>query len=762
MTEAERIVVRGTVENVIYQNNLNGYTVFELRPDSVDDNHDRDEPEITCVAKMPGLNPGEQMTLTGTYIVHAAYGRQFQVEMYEKTMPVSADGIARYLGSGVIRGIGEKLAQRIVKEFGADTFIVLENSPEKLAQVRGITVEKALAIGVRFAETFAERSTMMFLQNLGITPVYAQKIFKKFKQGAIDAVKNNPYVLAEDVIGIGFKMADSIAARLGVDRAAPARVKAGVQYILNQAAANGHVYLPKTMLLEAAAELLLVPEELAEDMLTSMQFEHTIWQEKRDGDTIVYLNMYYYAESYIAKKLLELTQNALDKSAQVDKAIERIGKEQDVQLAERQKEAVRAAMESGVLVITGGPGTGKTTTINTIIQLLMQSDITIELAAPTGRAAKRMTEATGVPAKTIHRLLGVSFGEEDSASRRMRFEKNEADELEADVIIIDESSMIDVMLMSHLLKAIPNGARLILVGDIDQLPSVGAGNVLKDIIASDAVRVIRLTDIFRQAQESAIVMNAHRINNGEQLLLNDKNSDFFFVKRPNIESTAQAVVELVTKRLPEYAQADSLRDIQVLTPMRKTALGVAELNKLLQAALNPPHPARMEKELRGNVLREGDKVMQIKNNYNMAWFTRDARGRTTDEGMGIFNGDEGIIQKIDDPGQTIDVLFDDDRLVRYDYTQLDELELSYAVTIHKSQGSEYKIVVIPLFGGPPMLLSRNLLYTAVTRAKTLAVIVGQPETLFRMVDNNRETHRNTTLCERIQKMLAFMEANEDA
>ena len=757
----EPIVLAGTVENVIYQNSMNGYTVFELHPDNGGDDDDMED--ITCVAKMPDLNPGEQLRLSGSYVMHAAYGRQFQVEMYEKMMPASADGMSKYLGSGVIRGIGEKLAQRIVDKFGDDTFTVLENSPELLAQIRGITMEKALAIGVRFAETFAQRNTMMFLQNIGITPVYAQKIYKKYKQNSIDTVKANPYVLADDVIGIGFKSADAIAARLGVDRSAAARVKAGMRYVLNQAAGQGHVYLPKAALLDAAAELLLVSNELAEDVLTTMQFEHMVWQEKLNDEIVVYLNMYYYAESYVAKKILELSQNAVDKSKQVDKAMAKIEREQEIVLADNQRQAVRAAMESGVLVITGGPGTGKTTTINTIIRMLLESGCTIELAAPTGRAAKRMTEATGMPAKTIHRLLDVKFGGDDGEnSRMMRFEKNEEDELESDVVIIDESSMIDIMLMNHLLKAIPTGARLILAGDIDQLPSVGAGNVLKDIIASDAVRVVRLTEIFRQAQESAIVMNAHRINHGERPLLNEKDSDFFFVKRASMESTAQAVVELVTKRLPEYAQVDGARDIQVLTPMRKTPLGVTELNKVLQAVMNPPHPARAEKELRNYVFREGDKVMQIKNNYNLAWFVRNASGRTVDEGLGVFNGDEGIIRKINDVEQTIDVIYDDERLVRYDYTQLDELELSYAVTIHKSQGSEYKVVVIPLFGGPPMLLSRNLLYTAVTRAKTLAVVVGQPETLFRMVENDREIYRHSTLCQKIQKMKAFAEMGEEA
>ena len=753
----ERVILSGTVENIIYQNSLNGYTVFELNAFVGDENIE----EVTCIATMPELCPGETLKLSGHYVMHAAYGRQFQVDLYEKEMPATADGMEKYLGSGVIRGIGEKLAHRIVEKFGEDTFTILENSPELLARVRGITMEKALAIGVRFSETYALRNTMMFLQNLGVTPVYAQKIHKRYKQNAIETVKANPYVLADDVIGIGFKMADAIAMRLGVDRSSSARVKAGMRYALNQSTTNGHVYLPKEELVAAAAMLLEAPEELMEDTLTAMQFEHQLWQEKKpNGNGIaIYLNMFYYAESYAAKKLMELTRNVLNKSAQVEQEMAAMEAEQGLTLAANQREAVRASMESGVLVITGGPGTGKTTTINTIIRLLLNSGSTIELAAPTGRAAKRMTEATGMPAKTIHRLLGVSFG--DESSRQMSFEKNESDELEADVIIIDESSMIDIMLMNHLLRAIPNGARLILVGDVDQLPSVGAGNVLKDIIASEAVRVVRLSEIFRQAQESAIVMNAHRINRGEKPLLNEKQSDFFFVRRGNMEDCVRAVVELVSTRLPDYAQADAVRDIQVLTPMRKTPLGVAGLNEALQAALNPPNPARAEKELRNITFREGDKVMQIKNNYNLPWFIRDARGRTVDEGLGVFNGDEGVIQKINDVEQTLDVLYDDERLVRYDYSQLDELELSYAVTIHKSQGSEYRVVVIPLFNGPPMLLSRNLLYTAVTRAKELCVVVGREETMARMAENDREVRRYSMLKERIQKMKAFLDGLEE-
>ena len=754
---SEQVILSGVVENIIYQNGMNGYTVFELRPET--DGDDEFE-ELTCVATIPELNPGEQLRLSGSYTMHALYGRQFQVTYYEKTMPVTTDGMAKYLGSGIIKGVGEKLAQRIVAQFGEDTFVVLENSPELLARVRGITMEKALSIGVRFAETFAQRSTVMFLQNLGISPVYAQKIYKRYKNNAIDTIKNNPYVLADEIIGIGFKLADQIAARLGVDKAAPARIKAGVKYTLMQATGQGHVYLPKALLLQTAGEILDVPQALVDDHLTAMQFEHSIWQEKRDDDAIVYLNMYYYAESYVAKKLLALTQNVLDKSAQVDKEMKKLEAEQGIDLAENQKTAARAAMESGVLVITGGPGTGKTTTINTIIRLLQSSGCEIELAAPTGRAAKRMTEATGMQAKTIHRLLGATFNGDENA-RSMGFEHGEGSELESDVIIIDESSMIDIMLMNHLLKAIPTGARLILVGDVDQLPSVGAGNVLKDIIASSAVRVVRLTEIFRQAQQSAIVMNAHRINKGERPLLNEKESDFFFVKRTNLDDAVHAIVDLVTKRLPSYAGAKGSHDIQVLTPTRKTPLGVAGLNGVLQAALNPPHPSRAEREQRGMVFREGDKVMQIKNNYNMAWYVKDSYGKTVDEGLGVFNGDEGIVARINDVGQWVDVLYDDERLVRYDYTQLDELELSYAVTIHKSQGSEYKVVVIPIFNGPPMLLSRNLLYTAVTRAKELAVIVGMPETLFRMVENDREVNRYSTLCERIQKMRKFTEGAGD-
>lgn len=744
---AEDIVIEGSVEDIIFQNKENGYAVFTISTK---------EEDIICVGTVPQLHTGETLHITGSYVVHPTYGKQFQIHLFEKAAPTTLEGIEKYLSSGVIRGIGPKTAKKIVERFGEETFFIIEEKPDRLVEIKGINYEKAMSINAVFNEQYELRKAMLFLQDFGITPVYAMKIYKKYKGRTYEIVKANPYRLADDIFGIGFKMADRLAASAGIEADSPHRIKSGIKFVLNQAAANGHVFLPKNELKQKTTELLEIDTELVDDCLIELQMEHQIWQEKLADLEIVYLNSYYYAEMAVAKKLIELSldyqpMNYVD----MDKAIQRIEEKTQICLADNQRQAVREASANGLLVITGGPGTGKTTTINTIIKMLEEEKNEIILAAPTGRAAKRMTEATGREAQTIHRLLGINFINEDS--RHQTFDKNEDNPIEADVIIIDESSMVDILLMHSLLKAIPQGTRLILVGDVDQLPSVGAGNVLKDIIKSQKLKVVRLQEIFRQAQESAIIMNAHRINQGIEPVLNEKEKDFFFMRRAQSEEVVNTIVELVTKRLPSFTSCNAISEIQILTPMRKSPIGVQNLNTVLQNALNPPEKGKSEKETRNIIFRQGDKVMQIKNNYNIVWKMMGTNGKRIEEGTGVFNGDEGIISYIDEKNDCLTVTFDDNKQVDYDYTQLDELELAYAITIHKSQGSEYPVVIIPVHNGPPMLMSRNLLYTAVTRAKQLVVVVGLQETIKKMINNNREISRYSSLDHRISTLYDFFQ-----
>lgn len=780
--ENENIVtIDGIVGGIIFQNAENGYCVFTLEPDNFDDEKSKDvektdksnsdDDEIVCVGYIPSLSEGESIHITGSFVIHPAYGRQLKIDLYEKTIPKTERGIEKYLASGVIKGIGKKIANKIVSKFGTQTLNIMENEPEKLSAIRGISPEKALAIGEIFHEQAQLRRAMLFLQDYGISPIYSLKIYKRFKDNTIKTVTTNPYILADEISGIGFKISDLIAEKVGIEKNSPFRVKSGIKYILNHASLSGNVYLPFGDVIKETSALLELPDELIENGLIELNLSKQIRIEENTDDqktavnsdaffeknqsmaaeTMVFLNSYHYAENYVAKKLVELSMIVSDDSSDYDKEIKELEKESGITLAENQKTAIKESMQNGVLVITGGPGTGKTTTINTIIKLLKKNGMEIELAAPTGRAAKRMSETTNMEAQTIHRLLGITYLSE--SGKRQTFDKDEENPIETDVIIIDESSMVDILLMYNLLKAIPHGTRLILVGDVDQLPSVGPGNVLKDTIASGVIKVVRLTEIFRQAQESAIVMNAHRINSGEYPVLNEKGKDFFFMKRYDVNTVCSTILELATTRLPAYMKCDKLKDIQLLTPMRKSQLGITNLNKLLQNALNPPNNLKEEKEFRNIIFREGDKVMQIKNNYNMVWRISDKNtNKQLEEGVGIFNGDEGIIQRINLESEYIDVLFDDIKTVRYDFTQLDELELSYAVTIHKSQGSEYKVVIIPVHSGPSMLMNRNLIYTAVTRAKELAVLVGIPETLYKMIDNNKEINRYTYLKSRIKQM----------
>ena len=747
----DELKITGEVEDIIYQNKDNGYTVFTLTTE---------DDEVTCVGTVPDIHSGETLEIRGSWTMHALYGRQVQVQYYEKAMPATAAGMEKYLSSGLIKGIGAKTAKRIVERFGEATFYVIEEKPDMLTEIKGISYDKAQKISEAFCEQHELRRAMMFLQGFDISPAYAMRIYKKYKSRTFDIVKNNPYRLADDVTGIGFKMADKMAASAGIAADDPNRVKAAVKYVLNTAAGNGDCYLPKDALIDQCVELLELHPLAVENAIRELQVDSQIWQERLNGLDCVYLNYYFYAEMSVAKRLLELSAEYEAPDLEyIEKEIRKVEKETGVTLALEQRMAVAEAMSNGVLIITGGPGTGKTTTINTIIRILQQEEQEVVLAAPTGRAAKRMTEATGVEAQTIHRLLGVNFMGEDN--RRQTFDKNEDDPIEADVIIVDESSMVDISLMQAFLRAVETGSRVIFVGDVDQLPSVGAGNVLKDMIRSERLKVVRLQYVFRQAQESAIIMNAHRINQGDEPVLNEEGTDFFFMRRAYADDVASTIRELVTKRLPKFTGCDGLSDMQILTPMRKGTLGVQNLNAVLQETLNPAAFDKREVHFRQIVFREGDKVMQIKNNYNVVWKCYDCKsGKRYDEGLGVYNGDAGIILSIDNDAEQMRVAFDDGKIVDYDFANLEELELAYAITIHKSQGSEYPVVILPVYSGPPMLMTRNLLYTAVTRAKQLVVLVGLRETVSAMIHNDREVGRYTGLAQRIQNLHDFMHGGD--
>lgn len=737
------IVIEATIEEIIYQNKDNGYTVCTI---------EQEGEEISCVGEMPGIHQGEDIKITGSWTTHPIYGKQIKVHMYERSMPKTVQGMEKYLASGVIKGIGEKTARKIVKRFGLDTFKIIEEEPLVLAQVSGISQKKALEIGEAFKTQYELRRAMLFLQDYGITPTYAVKIYKEYKERTMEVISKTPYKLVDDIYGIGFRKADEIAAKIGISKEDPNRIKTGILYILSNFSSNGNTYMPREDLIYEAINLLEVEEVLIENAILELNIEKKIIIKNYEGKVCIFIAHLYYSEQGIARKLMDLAllydeQDLKD----FEKEITLTEKELDIELVDEQREAVKCALTYGVTVITGGPGTGKTTTINAILHMLGKRQEEVLLAAPTGRAAKRMSEATGMEAMTMHRLLEISYLKEGEA--KQEFQKNEEHPLEADVIIVDEMSMVDVSLMHALLKATVPGQRLVLIGDSDQLPSVGAGNVLKDIIKSEKVQVVRLTQIFRQASQSAIVVNAHRINKGEYPVANEKGTDFFMIKRAVQEEVKQTVIDLITTRLPKYQGFHSLKDIQVLVPMRKGILGVGELNKCIQEALNPPLERKNEKEYRGVIFREGDKVMQIKNNYNTPWKIYSKAGIVLEEGVGVFNGDCGIVSTIDTALETLTVTFDDQKVVCYEFSQLDELELAYAVTIHKSQGSEYPAVIIPIHSGPPMLLNRNLLYTAVTRAKKMVVIVGLEETTKKMVDNNKEVERYSSLYVHLQNLI---------
>ena len=752
--------LEGYVEHIIYRNTENGYSVLNLVSDGE---------ETTVVGTFHYISEGELLELEGEYTEHPLYGQQFHMERFEVKVPQDALAMERYLGSGAIKGIGAALAARIVRRFGAKTFEIMEREPERLAEIKGISERKAREIAEQMEEKRELRQAMVFLQEYGISVNLAVKVYERYGQEIYRIIKENPYRLAEDIAGVGFRTADEIAKKVGIREDSDFRIRSGLLYTLLGASSEGHTCLPEELLLRKAAELLRVPAEAVERHLNDLSMDRKLVRkifsdaEGRER-TFVYSSTAYYAELSTAVMLSRLNLTLETSDTEIDTLLHRVSRQSKIELDERQKEAVSEAVKHGVLILTGGPGTGKTTTINAMIRYFEAEGLEILLAAPTGRAAKRMTEATGCQARTIHRMLELSGGPE-SAGGRASFMKNEDDPLEADVIIIDEMSMVDLYLMQALLKAVVPGTRLILVGDVNQLPSVGPGSVLQDLIRSKAFPVVRLTKIFRQAAESDIIVNAHKINRGERIALDNKSRDFFFLQRQDPNVILRVVLALVQEKLPRYVNAQP-SDIQVLTPMRKGALGVENLNRVLQRYLNPAAPDKPELpfghgsaggedgENQKGVLRTGDKVMQIRNNYQLEWEVRNRYGIAVDRGLGVFNGDMGIVRGINSFAEEVTVEFDEGRMVSYPYKQLDELELAYAVTVHKSQGSEYPAVVIPLLAGPRPLMNRNLLYTAVTRARSCVTLVGSAGTFQAMVDNGTEQKRYTGLCEAVKSYLS--------
>ena len=725
--------LHGLVEHIVYHNENNGYTVLALMCQG---------DEVMCTGTMAMVNEGEYIRAEGDYVEHATYGRQFRIAAFSIEAPEDLFSIERYLASGAIKGIGPSLAGRIVKKFKEDTFHIIENEPERLSEVKGISERKAQEIYKQFHDKQDMRQAMMFLAKYGISTAYAVKIYNEYGSRLYDIIRENPYQMAEDVSGIGFRLADEIARRAGIGMDSDYRIRSGVIYVLLQATINGHVYLPVEELKRQAAELLEISEDAVERQLMDLSIDKKIVIKKIDEEQAVYASSYYYMELNTARMLKSLNIRYEVSLREAERQIQRIEADEEIALDDMQKTAVVEAARNGVLVITGGPGTGKTTTINALIRFFENEGMELRLAAPTGRAAKRMTEATGYEAQTIHRMLELTGGPEDGVGSH--FERNEQNPLETDVIIIDEMSMVDIHLMHALLKAIMPGTRLIMVGDVNQLPSVGPGNVLKDIINSHCFNVVMLTKIFRQAMESAIIKNAHKINDGEDVDLNVKTTDFFCLKRYQALDIQGVIIALVRDILPKNVGAAS-NEIQVLTPMRKGELGVERLNKLLQEYLNPKDESKREREQGDRLFREGDKVMQIKNNYQLEWEITDRYGIPIEKGVGVFNGDMGVVREINFFAEQMTVEFDEGRRIVYPFNQLEELELAYAITVHKSQGSEYPAVVMPLLTGPKMLFNRNILYTAVTRAKKCVAIVGSEQTVARMIQNESEQTRYSSL-----------------
>ena len=740
----EKII--GYIDHIIYRNAENGYSVFVLICE---------EEELTCVGFFSDIAEGMHMEASGEYTEHPVYGIQFKVSSFEEKAPQDEVAIERYLGSGAIKGIGVALAARIVRHFKKDTFRIIEEEPERLAEIKGISERKAREIAEQINSKRDLRQAMIFLQQYGINTNLAVKIYKEYGANLYGVLRENPYQMAEDITGVGFKTADEIASRIGIRTDSDFRIRSGILYALTQANGEGHTYLPKQELTSRSARILGVDEEAIENHYMNLAMDKKIvickFKEKTedreseieslsDEQVRIYASAFYYMEANTATMLKQLDISYKVPEREIETHIKQIEKQTEISLDEQQIFAVKEAVRNGLLIITGGPGTGKTTTINTIIRYFEMEGMDIFLAAPTGRAAKRMSETTGFEARTIHRMLEVNGGEEGTGG----FERNEKNPLETDVIIIDEMSMVDISLMYALLKAVLAGTRLILVGDINQLPSVGPGAVLKDIIDSNQFHTVKLNKIFRQASTSDIIVNAHKINNGESITLDNKSKDFFFLKRYDADKIIQVMLQLIKQKIPKYVNANEY-DIQVLTPTRKGLLGVERLNGILQMYLNPQSPSKREKEHNGRLFREGDKVMQTKNNYQLEWEIRTKYGLSIEKGMGVFNGDMGIVEEINTFAETITISFDEGRMVEYPFKLLEELEHAYAITIHKSQGSEYPAVVMPLMSGPQLLMNRNLLYTAVTRAKKCVIIVGDEYAFSTMVRNNSQLKRYSGL-----------------
>lgn len=732
-------VIKGYVEHIVFRNEENGYTVFHLT---------NKDGELTCVGTFPYISEGEMLEVSGEYTNHNVYGMQLQVISHEVKEPEDLISIERYLGSGAIKGLGAALAGRIVRKFKDDTFRIIEEEPERLAEVKGISERKAREISEQVEEKKDMRKAMIYLQKYGISLALSAKIYEHYGQSVYRVMEENPYQIADHVQGVGFKTADEIASKVGIHTDSDFRIRSGIFYVLLQSVTDGHVYLPQEELLRRTMQLLEVEICDIQKYLMDLAMEKKVVLKEKEDGIRVYPAHYYYLELNTAKMLHDLNVSYDIVEDAIEKRLRQIEEDAELSLDELQRTAVKEAVRNGVLVLTGGPGTGKTTTINAMIHFFESEGMDIFLAAPTGRAAKRMTEATGCEARTIHRMLELAYalGNDDN---RMEFARNQENPLETDVIIIDEMSMVDLPLMHVLLNAVMVGTRLILVGDQDQLPSVGAGSVLKDLIKSECFPVITLTKIFRQAEQSDIVVNAHKINRGEEVILDNKSRDFFFLKRQDANTIISVVIALIQKKLPKYVGADPF-DIQVLTPMRKGLLGVERLNTILQQYLNPPDKSKEEKEYGDKLFRVGDKVMQIKNNYQLEWEIATKYGLVVDKGIGVFNGDIGRITSINSYTETVEVEYEEKKKVNYPFQLLDELELAYAITIHKSQGSEYPAVVIPLLQGPRQLYHRNLIYTAVTRAKKCVTLVGSDVTFQEMIRNANEQNRYTSLAECIQ------------
>lgn len=749
--------IQGYIEHIIFQNTDNGYTVMNMIVDGE---------EITCVGMLKGVSEGESIKAEGDFITHPVYGEQFKITTFQSLLPEDSVSMERYLGSGAIKGVGATLAARIVKKFGADTFRIIDEEPERLSEVKGISERMAREISVQMEEKKELREAMVYLQKFGISNTLAAKIYDTYGNMLYHVMQQNPYRLAEDISGVGFKIADEIAMKIGIHTDSDYRIRSGIFYALLQAVQEGHTYLPMVVLRKRSAVLLEIDEQYIDAQIANLSMDKKIVVKGAESvygsvpgkiadDAKIFASTFFFAELNCARMLHDLNLTMVgpegllpSEEKHIMERVKRFDRELSLELDELQMSAVLESVKHGLLILSGGPGTGKTTTINTIIRYFESENMDILLAAPTGRAAKRMTEATGYEARTIHRMLELNGALSDEERRNVRFERNEENPLEADVIIIDEMSMVDLTLFQALLKAITPGTRLILVGDVDQLPSVGPGQILRDIIESGNFPTVTLKKIFRQAGESDITVNAHKINRGEQISLDNKSRDFFFLERNDTNVIYKHMVQLITEKLPKYVNATSF-DIQVLTPMRKGVLGVETLNTILQQYINPPAPRKKEHKVGDTIFREGDKVMQIRNNYQLEWEVVSKYGIPIDKGMGVFNGDMGRVAEVREHAQEIVVEFEEQKRVTYAYANLEELELAYAVTIHKSQGSEYPAVLLPILSGPKMLMNRNLLYTAVTRAKDCVTILGSSDTIREMIDNAEVGRRYTALKERI-------------